>query len=273
VVSEKRIIRVFPRRTSATPTDELAYVGLPDLWVEADLVQISVAFGWDLPQAEGLAREWRRIAPVEMGGPALGDMDGEFVPGRFLRPGYTITSRGCPNHCWFCQVWRNVKKLHELPIRDGWIVQDDNLLACSRPHVEAVFAMLARQNKRAEFRGGLEALWLEDWHVERLAALTPEPVIWFAYDHPVDLEPLCEAVRKLRRAGFHFGAHRIRCYVLVGWPDDSFEDAEKRLNRCLKMGITPMAMLYRGEHNSNPVAAWRRFARQWARPRIIHAQK
>lgn len=27
-----RIIRVFPRRTKATPDDRLAYVGLPDLF-------------------------------------------------------------------------------------------------------------------------------------------------------------------------------------------------------------------------------------------------
>lgn len=271
-MSDKRIIRVFPRRTAATPTDELAYCGLPDFWAEADEVRLSVAFSWDLPLAERLAAEWRRIAPVEIGGPALGDMDGAFVPGRFLRPGYVITSRGCPNRCSYCSVWRHVPAVRELPITEGWIVQDDNLLACSRRHVQAVFRMLGRQRPRVEFRGGLDSTRLENWHVDCLARLTPEPAVWFSYDEPSAVEPLRRAVGMLRQAGFHFPGHRVRCYVLVGWRNDSFDDAERRLNRCLALGVTPMAMLWRGEHESRqPSAEWRRFAREWIRPRIIHA--
>jgi hypothetical protein len=33
-----RLIRVFPRRTRATPTDELAYFDAPDLFAQGDLV-------------------------------------------------------------------------------------------------------------------------------------------------------------------------------------------------------------------------------------------
>ena len=40
-----RIIRVFPRRTKASPDDELAYFGEPDLFAEADEVHVSVPFG------------------------------------------------------------------------------------------------------------------------------------------------------------------------------------------------------------------------------------
>ncbi len=35
----RRIIRVFPRRTKATPTDHLAYFGPPDFFAEADEVR------------------------------------------------------------------------------------------------------------------------------------------------------------------------------------------------------------------------------------------
>ena len=38
---------------------------------------------------------------------------GDFVPGRYLAPGYVITSRGCPNRCWFCSVWRREGALRE----------------------------------------------------------------------------------------------------------------------------------------------------------------
>lgn len=154
----RRIIRVFPRKTRATPDDGLAAVGRgPELFDEADEVHVSVAFTWDLPLAERLAREWRYVAPVSVGGPATGQRGEAFVAGRYLRRGYTITSRGCRNRCWFCSVWRRDGDIRELPIVDGWNVLDDNLLQCSDDHVRSVFAMLARQGRRPQFTGGLEA--------------------------------------------------------------------------------------------------------------------
>ena len=68
------IARVFPRRTKATPDDEYAFVGEPGLFLPPSIneVHVSVTFSWDLPEAERLARAWKRIAPVKIGGPATG---------------------------------------------------------------------------------------------------------------------------------------------------------------------------------------------------------
>ena len=96
-----RLIRVFPRRTKATPVDDLAYCGPPDLFAEGDAVHIDVNFTWDKPYAEQLAEDWRHVAPVTLGGVAYGDPGAEFVPGRYIKAGYTFTSRGCPRRCWF----------------------------------------------------------------------------------------------------------------------------------------------------------------------------
>ena len=170
-----RLIRVFPRRTKATPDDALAYYGPPDLFAQADAVHVSVTFTWDKPRAEQLAEEWWHVAPVKVGGVAYGDPGQEFVPGRYVKGGYTFTSRGCPRRCWFCSVWHRDPVPRLLPIQEGWNVLDDNLLACPRPHVEAVFAMLKRQKRRSEFTGGLEALSLEDYQVGLLADLHPKP--------------------------------------------------------------------------------------------------
>jgi hypothetical protein len=262
-----RLIRVFPRRTRATPTDPLAYVGPPDLFAEADEVHVSVTFSWDLPTAERLAEAWERVAPTKLGGPATGMAGGEFVPGRYLREGYTITSRGCPNRCWFCGVWgREGQEVRPLPIRDGWNVLDDNLLACGAEHVRAVFAMLTRQPERVQFTGGLEAARLQPWHVEALRALKPKQ-IFFAYDTADDLEPLRVSGRALLAAGFTTASHVLRAYVLIGYPRDTFEAAEKRLQETLDAGFLPMAMLYRDAAGGrDPV--WARFQRTWARPAI-----
>jgi hypothetical protein len=261
-----KIIRVFPRRTKASPDDNLARFGPPDLFDEADAVHVSVAFTWDLSAAERLARAWSAVAPVTIGGPATGERGGDFEPGLYLRRGYTITSRGCPNRCWFCSVWRREGEVRELPVRDGWNVLDDNLLACSPEHIRAVFAMLERQPERAQFTGGLEAARLEDWHVAALRELKPKQ-IFFAYDTPNDREPLHEAGKLLLAAGFTRASHTLRTYVLIGYPRDTFDTAETRLHDCMAAGFLPMAMLYRDETGQRD-HGWARFQKQWARPAI-----
>jgi hypothetical protein len=263
-----RLARVFPRRTAATPTDALAFTGEPGLFPpDVDAVHISVAWTWDLPEAERLAREWAHVAPVEIGGPATGMRGEEFVPGRYLREGYVITSRGCPNRCWFCSVWRREgDTIRELPVTDGWNVLDDNLLATSDAHIREAFAMLARQPRAPEFTGGLEAARLKPWHVAALREIHPKQ-LFFAYDGPEDRDPLHAAGEMLLAGGFTRTSHALRAYVLIGYPRDTFEDAEARLRECMDAGFLPMAMLYRDQQGDrDPV--WMRFQKTWARPAI-----
>ena len=277
-----RLIRVFPRRTKATPDDRLAFVGSPDLValsIEADEIHISVAFTQDKEIAERLATEWSVLGvPVKIGGVAYGDDSLEFIPGRYIKPGYTITSRGCIRRCWFCGVWKKKgwDKVNPLPIYPGWNVLDDNLLAAPREHVEAVFAMLRGQRRRVEFTGGLEALSLQDYQVGLLADLKPRPNCFFAYDPGDEFETLRSAARRLIEAGFTARSHRLRVYVLIGFPKDTFDEAEKRLEQMLGIGFTPHAMLWQPETPSQekhrPAPEWRSFQRRWARPAIIHAR-
>lgn len=267
-----RIARVFPRKTKASPTDDMAFFGPPPMWgVECDEVHISVAFTWDIPKAEQLEKEWRAIAPVKIGGPALGKPSGDFEPGMYLKHGYTITSRGCPNRCWFCSVWKREPKLVELPIKSGWNVLDDNLLACSETHIRAVFAMLRTQNHPVEFTGGLEAKILKDWHIDLLAELKPKQM-FFAYDTEDDREPLEYAATRLLKAGFTVASHSIRAFVLIGYPKDTIKEAEGRLEFVRRIGMTPCAMLWR-DHAGSRDKEWTRFQRKWARPSIVHGSK
>ena len=147
-----RILRVFPRRTMATPDDGMVRIGYPDLFSpKCDEIHISVTFTYDIPEAEKMAEAWRSIAPVKMGGPALNDKGNGFIPGQYLKTGYVITSRGCPNKCWFCSVWKREPILKELKIQSGWNVMDDNLLACSDDHINAVFTMLKKLQQLLHF--------------------------------------------------------------------------------------------------------------------------
>lgn len=275
-----KLIRVFPRKTKASPTDALAYFGPPDLFAEADAIHVSVAFTWDIPRAEELAEQWRHVAPVTVGGPAFEKNEAlyplAFEPGRYVKTGYLFTSRGCPRRCWFCSVWKRIGTATPIPFAEGWNVLDDNLLACPEEHVRSVFAMLARQKRRVEFTGGLEALSLQDYQVELLASLRPRPNMFFAYDPQDAFETLESAARRLLAAGFTRESHRLRAYVLIGYPRDTFALAEKRLSDMCAIGFTPMAMLWRPERPAEmryaPGPEWRAFQRRWARPAIIHAR-
>lgn len=269
----RRIIRVFPRRTAATPDDDLVRIATPPgLFDEADEVHISVTFTWDLGAAEKLAHQWGPVAPVKIGGPATGEPGGEFVPDMYVKKGYVLTSRGCPNRCWFCSVWRREgAEIRELPITDGWNVLDDNLLACSESHIQRVFEMLAKTKQKyrkpVEFTGGLEAARLQPWHVERLRELRPKQM-FFAYDTPDDLAHLKRAGEMLLSAGWTVKSHTLRAYVLCGYDKDTFEDAERRMGEAQSAGFMPMAMLYRDDAGKR-TSEWMRWQRKWARPAII----
>ncbi len=137
---------------------------------------------------------------------------------------------------------------------------------------------VARQTRRRiEFTGGLEARALEDYQVGLLADLKPLPSCFFAYDPGDPFETLESAARRMLAAGFSQASHRFRCYVLIGYPKDTFALAEQRLRDMLRIGFTPMAMLWQPETPSaerwRPSPEWRAFQRRWVRPAIIHARK
>ena len=262
-----KIARVFPRKTKATPTDDLAYWGGPDLFtVDVDEVHVSVTFDSDLGNAERLAKQWEGVAPVKIGGPGTGAPGGNFEPGKYLKPGYVITSRGCNNRCGHCRVPEREGRVREIPITEGWNVLDDNILQCSESHIRNVFAMLKRQNRRAKFTGGLEAAALRNWHVDLLVDLKPEEM-FFAYDDAADYEPLVYAIRLLRRAGFT--RHHLRCYVLCGEEGDTLKEAEKRMYQVVDLGIFPMAMVYMNDKGEIR-EGWREIQKQWTRPGDIY---
>ena len=263
---DKKIARVFPRKTTASPDDELAFFGPPPLILpEINEVHISVTFSYDRPLAGELYKAWRDVCPnVQLGGPVLGDPGGDFVPGMYLKKGYMMSSRGCPNNCWFCAVHKREGGIRELPITEGWNLLDSNILACSDDHIACVFQMMKKQKERAQLTGGLEAKILTDTHVSLLWDLRPSQM-FFAYDTPDDLEPLIVAGEKLRYADFT--RRHLRCYVLIGYPKDTIAHAEKRLLQTWEAGFLPMAMLWKNQAGDED-PEWRRFQRMWTRPAI-----
>ena len=262
-----KVLRIFPRKTNATPMDENVIINrTPNLFDEADQIRISVAFTWDIPKAEFLYKAWSGVAPTSMGGPAFNEVGGEFEPGLYLKDGYTITSRGCNNKCWFCSVWKREQGVRELPIKQGYNIVDDNLLACSDEHIKAVFDMLRSQDKPAIFSGGIEAKLLKQWHIDLFTSIRLKES-FCAYDTPDDYEPLVEAGKLFKQANITLENRKARCYVLIGYPNDKFPEALKRIKQTIDAGFFPFAMLWRNEKGEFK-REWKQFQRQWANPII-----
>ena len=154
--------------------------------------------------------------------------------------------------------------------KDGHIIQDDNLLACSEQHIRKVFNMLKRQKEKARFSGGLEAKLLKEWHVELFSDLKPQSM-YFAYDTADDYEPLVEAGKLLKKAGITLKTRIPQAFVLMGYKGDTIEKAEKRCIQCLEAGFIPFAMLYKNDKGEED-PSWKQFQRVWARQAIIYTK-
>jgi len=262
-----KIIRVFPRKTNATPDDENVRFMEPLRGDSADEIHISVTFTYDLKKAEYLYSQWKHVAATKIGGPATGEMSDAFTPGMYLKKGSVITSRGCNNKCWFCSVWKREGAIRELPITEGWNVRDDNLLACSDQHIISVFEMLKKQKHQIEFTGGIEAKLLKQWHVDLLSSLKMK-TLYCAYDTKDDLDPLIEAGKMLSRSKISYANRKASCYVLIGYPGDTIDSAIKRIRQSVHAGFFPFAMLYRDKRGEYDLQ-WKKFQRQFANPILV----
>jgi len=254
-----KIARVFPSKTNFTPTDEHAYFDVPGLFTpQYDEIHISTVFTWDINQAKYLVRQWEQHGRVVLGGPALDDPGGEFEPGKYLKSGYVITSRGCVNNCWYCFVPKREKQIRELQIKDGNNLIDNNLLACSEKHIAEVFKMLS-DKKSIVFEGIYANLVTPEigFEIQKLKTRA----IWMAYDRPGDFEYVKSAYKNLGSP-----THKVYVYVLAGFQNDTLEKAEARCLQIARLGCYPFMMLYQPETKIKYSKEWRTMQRKWTRP-------
>ncbi len=266
-LSPENTIRVFPRETSYSPNDPLAFFGGPPLFALPDYpVYVSVLFTWDIARGKDLASQWSTVSGrVFLGGPALGSPALDFESGLFTRGGVTITSRGCPKHCPFCLVHEREGGLQELPICPGHIVNDNNLLACSRSHIESVFDMLAHE-KGICFKGGLDADYLERWHVDAFGALSIQE-FWFACDSQAAIITITRVAEMMK----HFPQRKKRCYVLIG-RNETITEARNRCQSVFDLGFLPFAQLFKPVEPIEYSDEWKQLQRHWSRPAIYRSR-
>lgn len=264
------IIRVFPRRTSYTPDDDMVFIGMPPLIIpEHKEVHISCAFTWDKEYCKELAFqwEWRTDKPVKLGGPAFNSPAEDFVQGLYIKKNIIFTTRGCNNNCPWCCVPKLEGKLKELPICEGNIIQDNNFLQANRAHKDKVFEMLKHQ-KGICFKGGLEADLIDNHFINGISNLSIKE-LWLACDTDARLPEFKKACEKLAKAGFN--RNKINCYVLSYGKDRDKDEARARA--VYEAGAMPFVQLYRdfSDTKTEYDADWNAWARMWQRPAATRA--
>lgn len=265
-MTTRKIIRVFPRATNMTPRDDLVFIGDPPLFrPDVDEVHVSVTFTWDIEEGYRLQEAWRQYFPVvKIGGPAVGESGGDFIPGLYLKHGVTITSRGCPRRCPWCLVPEREGEIKLLDVKPGWVIQDNNILATPRFHQEKVYNMLNVQSRSAKFSGGIDARLVDDWVVEQFRQLRISE-IFLAADTKRSLKVLARAVEKLA----FLGRNRLRCFVMIGYDGETMAEAEERLREVWNIGCLPFSQLFQPpDQYIKHSKEWRDLNRNWSRPAI-----
>lgn len=268
-----KVARIFPTKTAFSPTDQDAYFDEPGFFTpHYNFAFVSVAFTWDIDRAYRLADAWKSNADnVSVGGPAInGESREPFMAGQFLKPGITITSRGCnkvghgPGYCRACRVSKGLIEFENFPA--GNIIQDNNFLQCSDGHIGEVLKMLEPQHK-IKFAGGIDKYLLTKRFASALKGLSIEQ-IFLACDNLSELDALKNAVDVLTQAGFK--RHKIYCYTVVG---KNMQEDEIKCRRIYEAGATPFAQLYRDpEGKIRYSSAYKLFACAWSRPAIINTR-
>jgi hypothetical protein len=170
---------------------------------------------------------------------------------------YLFTSRGCPNHCAYCAVWR-IEPVHwinpdwRLHIQDelpNVMISDNNLSACPMEHINAVIDYLAEHKKHVVFDNGLDCKLITP---ELAAGLSRLKFIRngmrMAFDRIAEDGVFQKAVETLQKAGVP--KSQIFAYILFNFTDTP-KEADYRARECVRLGVRPYPQMYTPLHKTD----------------------
>src|SRR5579872_3971489 len=93
--------------------------------------------------------------------------------------------------------------------------------------------------------------------------------LWWACDtndRKKELEPL----ERARELFWRFPKKKMRCYTMIGYQDETLEQAAERIQKVFDLGFMPFSQLYQPADADHPIktysAEWKALNRKWARP-------
>jgi len=164
---------------------------------------------------------------------------------------YVFTSRGCPNKCAYCLVWRIEDKRW---INKKWeslidlskpriMISDNNLSSLNKEHVYDVISFIEKHNKKVLFNNGFDCKHITDDLSKELAKIKYVPGgMRIAFDRIKEDGVFQKATESLLNAGV--SKNSILSFVLFNF-DDHPQDAYYRARVCADYGIRPYPQYYR----------------------------
>jgi hypothetical protein len=166
---------------------------------------------------------------------------------------YVFTSRGCPNQCPYCAVWRIEPDRWINPVwkdhitKDYVMISDNNLSACD--HIYQVLDYLGDTEKRVIIDNGFDCKYINVDMARRLARLKFERQgMRIAFDRIQEDGIFQKAIETLISAGV--SKYNITAYVLFNFTDTPRE-ADYRARECHKLGIRPYPQMYTPLHQTD----------------------
>jgi hypothetical protein len=206
------------------------YYDLPMMAYSCDKVYVSCIFSENNEKCD----EWLNMPNTIIGG--SGYSLTRTLPKEIeeIKPHINLgfTTRGCPNHCYFCIVPQKEGKIHIVDdiygIWDGKakqvILMDNNILALPN-HFFDICEQLKKERLKVDFNQGLDFRLLTDDIVKELFSLRHVHEIRFAFDDIAYKPRVLKALDMLKSNGLK--DWQTRWYVYVGI-NDTFDTVYER---------------------------------------------
>jgi radical SAM superfamily enzyme YgiQ (UPF0313 family) len=160
-----------------------------------------------------------------------------------------LTSRGCPFRCTYCAsyiLWENfVQRDPDLVVEDiifyierfgikDFAFYDDALLVNPDFHIKRILKKLIERGIECNFHtpNGLHAKFIDEdlaklmhcsgFKIPRLSLETSNLIQQRLTGNKVSNKDMVDAIKNLKKAGF--ADKEIGVYVMVGWPNEQYED-------------------------------------------------
>ena len=163
---------------------------------------------------------------------------------------FVFTSRGCPNKCGYCAVWRIEPKQWINPTWQDHIdmnkpyvmISDNNLSALDDSHIDNVIKFMVDNKKSVVFDNGFDCKHISSDMAKSLARLKfTRHGMRLAFDRIEEDGIFQDAVEKLKSAGVP--KSQIMAYTLFNF-NDTPQEADYRMRQCVKLGIRPYPQCY-----------------------------
>lgn len=164
----------------------------------------------------------------------------------------SFTTRGCPNRCAYCMVWRMEPEFYIIP---SWreslfndkpiaLISDNSLLSAPIEHLSEVVKILVEREKKVIFNNGFNCRMISDENAKLLARLDYiRNGLRLGFDRMEDDGYYQRAMETLVRNGCKIKGNSYT-YVLFNF-DDKPQEAYYRAKECWKYGSNPYLMRYR----------------------------